>query len=456
MRVQTSFLSGKEQSKAFYNKAKKVIPGGISANIKYFSPQPIAMKEARGSKITDVDGQTYIDYLLCYGALITGHGHEQVMQATSNHLENIGTTIFGTPHDLEITMAEKIIELYPGIDMVRYTNSGLEATLLAIRLATAFTGKSKIGKFEGHYHGGANNVLVSVNPSEEEAGNSEAPNSVVESSGIPQHELQQTFVLPFNDIEATEKILREHANEIAAIILEPVQGGFIPADAIFLTKLRDLTKELNILLIFDEVKTGFRVHLGGAQSVYHIKPDLTTLGKVLGGGYPIGAVGGRKDIMMYSAPNGESDIFSSGANSSAKDHVVFHSGTYNGHPLVLAAGLETIRLLEQDGIMNDLVYKTNLLRSKLEELYAAYHIPMQTIGMGSIFNIILTDQPIRNYRDMWKADKDLREAIDIELLNGGIYLKPMNRYSMSIVHTEEDIEMTVKAHEKAIKKVLRK
>ncbi|SHF70531.1 aspartate aminotransferase family protein [Ornithinibacillus halophilus] len=456
MHVQTSFRSGKEQSKAMYEKAKKVLPGGITANIKYFSPQPIVMKTATGCKITDVDDNSYIDYLLCYGALITGHGHEQIMRATIKHMQNIGTAIFGAPHELEITMAEKLIELYPSIDMVRFTNSGLEATLFAIRLANAYTGKSKIGKFEGHYHGGANNVLVSVNPNQEEAGSELEPTSIAESNGIPVHELKQTIVLPFNDFEATEKLLRKNKDDLAAIILEPIQGGFIPADATFMHQLRALTEELGILLIFDEVKTGFRVHLGGAQSIYHIKPDLTTLGKVLGGGFPIGAVGGRKDIMMYSAPNDASDIFSSGGNSTAKKDVVFHSGTYNGHPVVLAAGLETIRLLEQDGVMNDLVYKTNLLRTKLEELYASYHVPMQTIGMGSIFNIVFTNDPIRNYRDMWKANKDLREAIDIELLELGIYNKPSNRYSLSIAHSMKDINKTIEAHEIAIKNVLLK
>ncbi|HLR79458.1 MAG TPA: aminotransferase class III-fold pyridoxal phosphate-dependent enzyme [Bacillota bacterium] len=455
MSVQIPFENGsKVQSAALYEQASQVIPGGISANIKYFSPHPIVMKQAKGSKLIDVDNEEYIDYSLCYGALITGHGHERIVNTTMSYMNEIGTAIFGTPHELEITMAEKLIELYPGIDMIRYTNSGLEATLLAIRLAIAYTGKEKIAKFEGHYHGGFNQVLVSVNPDEQEAGTADTPEATPESKGIPQHDLEQTIVLPFNDLEATEAILRTHADELAAVILEPVQGGFIPATNEFMRGLRSLTEELNIVLIFDEVKTGFRVHLGGAQSVYNIKPDLTALGKVLGGGFPVGAVGGKTEIMMMSAPNQDSDLFSIGGKNKQKNDVVFHSGTYNGHPIVLAAGLETIHYLEEDGVMEQLAVQTNILRTRLEKLYASYDIPMQTIGMGSIFNIILTHRSIKNYRDMWKANQELRQAIDIELLDLGIFLKPLNRYSMSTAHNEEDIQKTIHAHEVAIRRIL--
>lgn len=455
MGLKFSFENGKKaQSQGLFQEAEKVIPGGISANIKYFSPHPIVMEKASGSKLYDVDGEEYIDYSLCYGSLITGHGHERIVSATNKYMESIGTTIFGTPHKLEITMAKKLIDLYPSIDRVRYTNSGLEATLFAIRLAVAYTGKSKIGKFEGHYHGGYNEVLVSVNPNEYEAGDAETPTAVPESKGIPEDKLNQTIILPFNDLEATEYILRTHADELAAVILEPVQGGFIPAEPGFLEGLRKLTKELDILLIFDEVKTGFRVDLGGAQTIYNITPDLTALGKVLGGGFPVGAIGGRKDIMMLSAPNADSDVFSVDGKSRQKRDVVFHSGTYNGHPIVLSAGLETIHLLEEDDTMDQLFTQTNKLRRQLEELYAFYDIPMQTIGMGSIFNIVLSLDTIRNYRDMWCADNKLREAIDRELLDLGVFLKPLNRYSMSTVHNDVDIKKTVDAHEIAIKRVL--
>jgi len=434
-----------------FTNAKSVIPGGVSANIKYFPPHPIFMEKAIGSRLVDVDGNEYIDYLLCYGALLLGHGHPEVTAAVNNQLTTAGTAVFGAPHRLEVEMANKLIEYFPGIEMVRYTNSGLEATLLTIRLAQAYTGKATIAKFEGHYHGGYNEVLVSVNPTIDEAGDENRPNSVPESKGISSHHVENTIILPFNDLKATEQILRKYKDKIAAVIIEPVQGGFIPAEEGFMVGLRELTQKLGIVLIFDEVKTGFRLTLGGAQSIFGIKPDLTALGKVLGGGFPVGAVGGHQEIMEIMDPTKGGDILSAGGKAIKKDHVLFHSGTYNGHPIVLAAGLATIKVLEGDNVYPGLLQKTKNLRSSLEKLYHSYGIEMQTVGMGSIFNIVHTNHPIRNYRDLLKADMKLREKVDYELLKMGIYTKPLNRYSMSIVHTDKDIEETVRMHEKAIK-----
>lgn len=443
----------KPQSLKLFEEAKAFIPGGVTANIKHFAPYPIFMKKGYGSKLVDVDDTEYIDYSLSYGALIAGHGHEAVLKAIIKQMIDSGTFVFGTPHELEIQMAKKINELYPSMEQIRFTNSGTEAVLLAIRLAIAYTKKPKIGKFEGHYHGGLNQVLVSINPSKEVAGDAKEPTPVYESEGIPEDQKHQTIVLPFNDLEATEALLRKHKDELAAVIIEPVQGGFIPAEQSFMDGLRKLTEELGILLIFDEVKTGFRTALGGAQSVYGIKPDITTLGKVLGGGMPIGAVGGKKEIMMLSAADKKGDVFAVGSDSSKTSKVVFHSGTYNGHPLVLAAGLETIRLLEDGNLINRLIDHTMDLRRRLEDLYHSYHIDMQTVGMGSIFNIVFTKQPIKSYRDMWQADTKLREQIDLELLTRGVYVKPLNRYSLSIAHTAEDTEKTVRAHEEAIQAI---
>ncbi|WP_085507713.1 aspartate aminotransferase family protein [Thalassobacillus devorans] len=445
-----------KKSAELFEKAGKVIPGGVTAHIKHIAPHPLVMEKAKGSKIYDVDCNEYIDYLLSYGALIHGHGHEHVQQAVMNQMETDGTTIFGTPHKLEITMAEKLIDLYPSIDMVRYTNSGLEATLLAIRTAMAYTGKTKLAKFEGHYHGGYDQVLLSVNPDLKQAGGEEAPQAVPESSGIPEYYVENTIMLPFNDLENAERILRKHAGEISGLILEPVQGGFIPAEQDFIQGIRKITEELGIVLIFDEVKTGFRVGLGGAQEMFGIKPDLTALGKVLGGGFPVGAIGGKREFMMTTAVDDSRDILTAGADNTNKKQSVFHSGTYNGHPTVLAAGLATIDVLEQPGAVDDLFAKTNLLRKKLEAVYHQHGLTMQTVGAGSIFNIILTDRKILNYRDMEHHDANLRKEIDYELLKLGIYTKPMNRYSMSTVHSDEDIEQTVSAHDEAIRRVLNK
>lgn len=451
-------LEKMKNSAQFYEQAKKFIPGGVTANIKYFAPHPIVMNKGKGSRLWDVDDNEYIDYLLCYGSLILGHGHDTVNEAVNYQLTSIGTAVFGAPHDLELKMAQKLIELFPSMDMVRYTNSGLEATLLAIRLAQAYTSKTKIGKFEGHYHGGYDQVLLSVSPDLKEAGEEIRPNTVPDSEGIPQYYVENTIILPFNDLPRTEQLLRKHQHELAAIILEPVQGGFIPADDHYMQGLRKLTSELNILFIFDEVKTGFRLTLGGAQSLYCVEPDITALGKVLGGGFPIGAIGGKREIMEMMAPDQHRDILSAGANTklSSRSKGVFHSGTYNGHPTVLAAGLATINVLSEHDVMAELIRKTNFLREKLEEVYAKHGIPMQTLGMGSIFNIILSKKVIKNYRDMQNVNTELRKKIDYELLGQGVYTKPLNRYSMSTAHTEEDILLTVAAHDEAIKRVKEK
>nr|WP_240613598.1 aspartate aminotransferase family protein [Pueribacillus theae] len=452
-----NFIPGRTAgSERAFQDAKEVIPGGVTANIKYFSPYPLVMEKGKGSRLLDVDGNEYIDYLLCYGALILGHGHSRVAEAVISQMNSSGTFIFGSPHQLEVEMARKLITLFPGIEMVRYTNSGLEATLLSIRLAEAYTGKRKVAKFEGHYHGGYDQMLVSVNPDAGKAGQASNPNPVPDSKGISDYHLEHTIVLPFNDLEATEKILRKHKDELSSVILEPIQGGFIPAEEKFMKGLRKITEELGILLIFDEVKTGFRLTVGGAQTIYNIKPDITALGKVLGGGFPIGAVGGKKEIMAIMSPDRGKDILTAGAKNDVKDDVMFHSGTYNGHPIVLAAGMATIEVLEEPGTMEELLRKSNNLRKELEKLYNKYNLSMKTIGMGSIFNLVFTDGPVKNYRDMAKADLELRKKIDYELLHRGIYTKPMNRYSMSVVHSRGDLQFTIDAHEKAIKKVIQK
>lgn len=449
-----------QRSAELFQQAKTVIPGGVSANIKYFAPYPIFMERAHGSRIYDVDGHEYIDYLLGYGSLILGHGHPKVISAVIHHLLENGTPVFGAPNVIETEMARKLVQLFPAIEMVRFTNSGLEATLLAIRIAQSFTGKPKIAKFEGHYHGGYNQVLFSVNPDLRLAGDPERPLPVPESRGLFQHDAENTIILPFNQLDACEAILRRHADELAAVILEPVQGGFIPAEPEFIQGLRKLTQELGILLIFDEVKTGFRMTLGGTQSIYGVLPDLTALGKVLGGGFPVGALGGKKEMMEIVSPAGARDVFAvdtSTASTPAKatEKVLFHSGTYNGHPTVLAAGLATIQVLETPGTMEQLFQNTRYLREQLENIYHKNGIPMQTVGMGSIFSLVISEKPIKNYRDLASSDMALRKKLDYELLRLGVYTKPLNRYSMSVVHTKADLDKTLEAHEAAIRRVMR-
>lgn len=436
-----------------FQRATKVMPGGVTANIKFFEPYPILMEEADGAWLTDVDGNKYIDYLLAYGALILGHGHHKITKAVLKQMVTKGTTIFGTPHEMETEMALRLQALYPSIEKIRYTNSGTEATLLALRIAHAYTDKPKIAKFEGHYHGGYDQVLLSINPSLTEAGPADHPHAVPDSAGMGHYDREHTIILPFNDMEATEAILRKHAHELAAVVLEPIQSGFIPAKEDFIIGLRRITAELGIILIFDEVKTGFRISIGGAQQVYNVKPDLTALGKVLGGGFPIGAVGGRDDIMEVCSPHGKKDLFEMNGTAKKKD-VLFHSGTYNGHPSILAAGLATLDVLVSDDNYQTILENTKKLRLGLENVLRYYQIPVQTIGMGSIFNVVLTNETVENYRDLQKADTTLRKELDYHLLTLGVYTKPLNRYSMSLAHGEREIQQTIDAYETAIKRML--
>lgn len=447
------FVEKTPKSLEFYMEAAKVMPGGTTANIKFFPPYPIIMEKGMGSRLYDLDGNEYLDYLLSYGALILGHGHPRVLQAVQKQLYENGTYLFGTPHRLEVEMGKKIQQLYPSIELLRYTNSGTEATLLAIRMAYAYTGKNKIAKFEGHYHGGYDQVLVSVNPPVEKAGHPLHPKSIAESKGMDDYHEEHTIVLPFNDIDAASAILRKRQGELAAVILEPVQGGFIPAERSFIEGLRELTKELDILLIFDEVKTCFRLGLGGAQQYYNIKPDLTALGKAVGGGYPIGITGGRRDIMEVSLPKAASDVFdnSQSKHSDARD-VLFHSGTYNGHPSILAAGLETIAVLEEE--INQINEAAETLKKGISKLFLQKGIAVKTLGLGSIFNLIFTEKDkILNYRDLQNADFSLRRELDFQLINEGIYTKPLNRYSISSAHGQEEIDKTLEAYDKVIRRL---
>ncbi|WNS73714.1 aspartate aminotransferase family protein [Bacillus sp. DTU_2020_1000418_1_SI_GHA_SEK_038] len=453
-RAVDEFMEKTPKSREFAKEAHKVMPGGVTANIKSFAPYPIIMEKAKGAYLYDIDGNEYIDYLLSYGALMLGHGHHQIIQAIQTQMEQNGTFLFGTPHELEIEMGKKIQHLYPSMEMVRYTNSGTEATLLAIRMAYAYTGKYKIAKFEGHYHGGYDQVLLSVNPPVNAAGPANEPKSIIESKGVDPYHEEHTIVLPFNNLEATAEILKKGKDEIAAVILEPIQGGFIPAEQSFMNGLRKITEDLGILLIFDEVKTGFRLGLGGAQSIYGIKPDITTLGKVVGGGFPVGIIGGKKEIMMVSAPTSSSDVFDSSQSkkSSAKD-VLFHSGTYNGHPTILAAGLATIQVLEKE--IYHVFEMTEKLKNGIMEVFSNKGIKVQTVGLGSIFNVVITEkEQILNYRDFQQSNFELRKNMDFYLLAEGIYTKPLNRYSIATVHRDKEINRTLEAYEKVISKCI--
>ncbi len=445
----SEFFARTIQSKKMMEEAEQVLPNGVTANIKFFDPYPIVMKFGNGPYLTDVDGNLYIDYSLSYGALMCGHGHPRIKEAIIKQMEKDGTNLFGTPHEMETSLGKRIQSYYPSMERIRYTNSGTEGTLLAIRLASSFTEKSAIAKFEGHYHGGYDQVLFSINPDRNEMGPDWEPHAVPESKGIDPFYQKNMVILPFNDLEHTEKLLRKYQDKIAAVIMEPTLGGYIPATKEFMHGLRKITEELGIVLIFDEVKSGFRMGIGGAQQYYDVKPDLTILGKVIGGGFPFGIVGGKKEIMMESAPRQQSDVFdpSQSKRSKAQD-VLFHSGTYNGHPTILAVAHAVLDILEETG--DRALIFSEKLKTSLEELFKQKGIPMQALGLGTIFNIVLTEHKVNSYRDLQNTNLALRKQIDYHLLAEGIYNKPLNRYNVSVVHGERELEKTLDAYQKVL------
>lgn len=427
-------------SAKLWRQASRVIPGGVTANVKYFEPYPLFMKKAIGSKLCDADGNEYIDYCLCLGPLILGHGHPMVVEAIKRQLDEGGTSMYGTPHELEIRMSRKIRSHVPCAEMVRFVNSGLEATLHAIRMARAYNKRKKIAKFEGHYHGAHDYVTVSISPPLELAGSDQAPSPIPNSAGLPDFIIENTIVLPFNDAPATERLIEKQRNELAAVIVEPVARGFLPPDKDFLKSLRTVTEENGIVLIFDEIMTGFRLGLGGAQKYFGVTPDMVALGKVVGGGLPVGIFAGKSEIMELASPVGAKVPF---------DHV-FHSGTFNGCPIVLAAGLTTIEVLEKPGTYNHINWIAEEVKNCMKNVFEDNKIDAQVIGLTSMFQCVFTSQEnVRNYRDIVKSDVKKRVNFDLELINNGVYVRPGRTYYTSLAHTKADLEKTFEAIEKA-------
>ncbi len=440
----TNYIKKTRRSSRLWKQASKVMPGGITANIKYFEPYPIFMKKAKGSKIYDIDGNEYVDYCLCLGPLILGHGHPAVVNAIRQQLAEGGTTIYGTPHELEIKMAKEIKRLVPCAEMIRFVNSGLEATLHAIRVARAYTKRVKIAKFEGHYHGAHDYVAVSVSPPLELAGPKDSPIAVSNSAGLPNFILENTSVLPFNDAAAVEKLIEKNKNELAAVIIEPIARGFLPPDRDFLKSLRTVTEENDIVLIFDEIMTGFRLGLGGAQKYFGVIPDMVALGKIVGGGLPIGVFAGKSEIMELVSPIGA---------KLPSDHV-FHSGTFNGCPTVLAAGLATINVLKKPGTYDHINRVADKVKSCMKDAFEDNRIDGQVLGLASMFQCLFTSERVKDYRDIAGADYKKRVSFDLELINNGVYVRPGRTYYTSLAHTKADLQKTFGAVETAVKVIV--
>jgi len=413
------------KSESLFSRAQELIPGGVNSPVRAFRSvggNPPFIAQGEGSRLFDVDGNEYIDYVGSWGPLLLGHRHPEIVAALERAL-TIGTS-FGAPTAQEIELAEAICRAVPSIEMVRLVNSGTEATMSAIRVARGFTGRDLIVKFEGCYHGHVDSLLV-------KAGSGMATLGIADTQGVPKAFAETTIALPYNSVDAVEQAFRSHGDEIAAIIVEPVVGnmGCVPPLPGYLEALREITARHGALLIFDEVMTGFRVAFGGAQQRYHIKPDLTTLGKVIGGGLPVGAYGGRKDIMSKVAPAGP----------------IYQAGTLSGNPLAVAAGLAMLRHLEAHPEIYD------QLESRAAELCAAAPAGITVNRVGSMFTFFFTDGPVTDWESAKVADTARFGRYFRAMLDRGIYLAPSQFEAafLSAAHTEEDIRRTIAAAKEA-------
>jgi len=409
------------KSQALFQHAQEIIPGGVNSPVRAFKSvggQPVFIARGQGSHIFDVDGNEYIDYVGSWGPLLLGHRHPEIVQALTEALE-IGTS-FGAPTEREILLAEAIIRAVPSIEMVRLVNSGTEATMSAIRVARGFTGRDLVIKFEGCYHGHVDSLLV-------KAGSGLATLGIADTQGVPKAFADTTIALPYNSVEALEEAFRAHGDRIAAVIVEPVVGnmGCVPPLPGYLEAMRSITERAGALLIFDEVMTGFRVAYGGAQQRFGIRPDLTTLGKVIGGGLPVGAYGGRRDIMSKVAPAGP----------------VYQAGTLSGNPLAVAAGLAMLRHLEAHPEIYD------QLETRATRLCAAAPAGVTVNRVGSMFTFFFTDGPVTDWESAKRCDTSRFGDFFRHMLDRGVYLAPSQFEAafLSAAHTDADIEKTIAA-----------
>lgn len=425
-------------SKRYFEKAVKVMPGGVNSPVRACRSvgcDPVFIDSAFGSTIVDVDGNSYVDYVCSWGPMILGHNNSEVKAAIFQALE--GGTSFGAPTWREVALAQKICQLVPSIEEVRLVNSGTEATMSAIRLARGYTKRKKIVKFDGCYHGHSDSFLV-------KAGSGVATLGIPGSPGVPEEIVANTISIPFNDLTLLKEVLDKDGDEIAAVIVEPVPAnmGVVLPDEEFLPKLREWTKERGILLIFDEVITGFRVALGGAQEYFRVMPDLTCLGKIIGGGLPVGAYGGTAEIMGYIAPEGP----------------VYQAGTLSGNPLATAAGFSTLEVLSRPGVYESLEEKGEYLENEMNELAQRLNMPCVVQRIGSMMTTFLgVKERLKDFNEVIKSDMEMYARFYRNMLNNGVYLAPSQFEAafISLAHSWEDLSWTIEAAELSFNEIIK-
>jgi len=413
------YVSKTSRSRALYERARKVLPAGVSYSIRFFEPYPFYTARAMGSKLYDVDGNEYVDFWLGHTALILGHSPPAVVKAVQEQL--VKGTHYGTEHELEIALAEQVVKMIPSAEMVRFTNSGTEANMYAVRLARAYTGRNKIAKFEGGWHGGYDALQKAVKP----------PYDLPESAGLTQGALQDTLILPFNDLEGVKERLKGVEDQVAGIIIEPAlgAGGAIPAEKEFLKGLREFCDQHEILLIFDEVITGFRLAPGGGQQYFGVKPDITVLGKILGGGFPVGAFCGpaeimeRVDHMHYQRPQAS-----------------FHGGTFTANPITMTAGLTTLKMLEDGRLTNGLNKLGDKIRAELTDIFEGAGVDVQVTGTGSLFGVHFTKEEVKEPGAAFRADRQRLVEYNLKLIANGVFFLPTHSGCLCTAHTKADIE----------------
>ncbi|MQF69268.1 aspartate aminotransferase family protein [SAR202 cluster bacterium AD-804-J14_MRT_500m] len=418
-----------EVSRLIQQKAQQFLPGGSSRGTAFFDPYPIFVDRGEGHHIYDVDGNRYLDFMINATSLIMGHAPPELVRVIQDQIAR--GTAYGGPTESQVRLAEILSNRIPSVETIRFTNSGTEGTLMAIRAARAFTGRYKIAKFEGGYHGSHEYVSVSVGPPADKL-DSIGPTAISDHPGQPPSVLDDVIVLPFNDLEKSERKIRENASELACVIMEPISSrfGYAPAELHFLEGVRSVTEELGIVLIFDEVQS-FRVAPGGAQEVFNVIPDMTTLGKIIGGGLPVGAFGGREDIMSVFDP-------------SAPGETVPHAGTFNANPTTMVAGEFVMNNLTRE-VYERLAFLGESLRMKMRSVFDELDVPVQITGVASLFGIHLAGHPIIDHRSMIQGDLLKRKTLFLGLINEGMWLQASCAGALNILSTENEIDNLVEA-----------